>query len=127
MFLQGFERAWNFQSSKGTYLGVEYQAKNILSAVYFDVTHQSLHAFDSRETGYCRVLLESNQFIPVFSHQTFPKGQYWIYIPEHPQTHEEHIPEYYLDLFTQSCKKIAQDYQNPAFLESCKKIIPKNR
>lgn len=126
-FLPGFERAWNFQNAKGTFLGVKYQAQNTLSVVYFSTTPIGLHTFDQRELGYCRELLNPSSFIPLLHHQVFPKGQYWIYVPAHPKTDLQHIPAYYITLFTQACKKIAQENQSPAFLKSCQKIIPPKR
>jgi hypothetical protein len=125
IFLKHFERRWNYQTDKGTYLGLKANPKSQISAVYFKVSPLKLFFFDKRERNYCRILVDTRNFIPLTGQASFPKGQYWLYIPKKPSEKTIRIQQYYLRYFIKGCKKIAQDYQNPVFFKSCLKIIPK--
>lgn len=125
LFLKSYERRWNYQTQKSTYLGIKANPKSTISAAYFKVSHWSLYLYDLREKNYCRVLVHTQNLIPLSKQQSFPKGQYWVYIPKYPSEESLRIPPYYLEYYVKGCKKISQDYQNPLFFRSCLKIIPK--
>jgi hypothetical protein len=128
IFLKNHQRVWNIHIHNKTYLGIKANQSHQLSAVFFPLPFHQVHRFDQREKFYCRISIATKDISPISNNKLLPKGQFWVYVPKIPSKSDinlNHIPAYYLKLYLEGCKKIAQDHRRPKYYQSCVEDLPK--
>ena len=98
--VNGIERSWSVpvHSSQVTAVGAIKKVDAQCNGVVFQVSKESLRAFDEREVGYDKILLPKDQFEN--THQLPHSGNIWTYVGHQIQQPSESLPiaQSYLDV-----------------------------
>jgi len=124
--VSGFQRAWIAKGSDAgfstTFLGAVADSTSSFNAVSFSVDAKDMAALDIRESGYCRLKVESTQ-LTSYLPQPLPAGEYWVYTnkAEHitRASAEKPIVQSYVDIFISGCLEQEQAFQLTGFTQTC--------
>jgi hypothetical protein len=117
--VSGLERAWNKRTQKGmTALGIRRNPEAECVGVILPVSDKELKMFDSREKGYHRVLIETDQVEAYTEKKTTPelfteekeeKVKIWAY-NDMPAESDAPIAQSYVDICLRGCMGISKDF-----------------
>ena len=123
--VQGFERGWMIHGSvysMTTYLAIITKPNAQMNAVIYSVSEAEILKTDTREEGYCRILVAPKQF-QLLSGTLQEDAEIWIYVvplervniptPQFP------IVQSYVDIVIKGCMQLEEKYNLPGFAEEC--------
>lgn len=125
--LKGYKRGWFLKGIptgfSATFLGVKADKNAQINAVVFHLPDpEEIKAFDIREAGYCRLLVEEENLEPLIN-KKLTKAQYWIYVPQEKQmalaSEQFPIVQSYVDLFVSGCLELEKNYNLNDFAKNC--------
>lgn len=125
--LKGYKRGWFLKGVpagfSATFLGVDVDKNAKINAAVFELPHpEEIKAFDTREVGYCRILVNEEDISSLID-KKLPHAQYWIYIPEKEQialpSEKFPIVQSYVDLFLSGCLELGKKYHLNDFAKNC--------
>lgn len=124
--IAGFQRGWFATGSNTgfstTYLGAIINKDSGFNAVVFTVNTNDVTALDTRESGYCRTLVQHTQIHPL-SPKSLASGQYWMYTNTSNSiaiaSKKMPLVQSYVDIFISGCFEQEQQFGLSGFALRC--------